>query len=373
MFPIHLEPRDPAFRRLRAGRTFGRTLLGVVLLIAAVQLLIGLFTCEAHAEDTSSSAASPIHEVGPIGIVVSDLDELLPFYTNVLTFERIAEHELVGEELERLTGVFGSRARTARLRLGTEQIELTEFLAPQGRPIPADSRSNDGWFQHVAIITGDIQRAYKHLRKHGVRHASSGPQRLPEWNKNAGGIEAFYFKDPDGHLLEILAFPPDKGDPKWSRLAAEYPDRLFLGIDHTAIVVGDTDSSLRFYRDRLGFRVAGESENFGIEQERLNNVFGARLRITALRLGRGPAIELLEYLAPSGGRPYPADSQANDLWSWQTTLVASDVRRTSLAVPARANAWVSPDIVPFAASEPGFSAGFLLRDPDGHLMRIIEP
>jgi hypothetical protein len=27
-------------------------------------------------------------------------------------------------------------------------------------------------------------------------------------------IEAFYFKHPDGNTLEILAFPPDKGDPK---------------------------------------------------------------------------------------------------------------------------------------------------------------
>jgi catechol 2,3-dioxygenase-like lactoylglutathione lyase family enzyme len=37
--------------------------------------------------------------------------------------------------------------------------------------------------------------------------------------------------------------------------------RLFLGIDHTAIVVSDTEASLKFYRDVLGMTVAGESEN----------------------------------------------------------------------------------------------------------------
>ena len=43
--------------------------------------------------------------------------------------------------------------------------------------------------------------------------------------------------------------------------------------------------------------IAGTSENYGVEQEHLNNVFGARLRITALRAARGPGVELLEYLA----------------------------------------------------------------------------
>ncbi len=69
-----------------------------------------------------------------------------------------------------------------------------------------------------------------------MQHASSGPQRLPDWNKNAGGIRAFYFRDPDGHPLEILQFPADKGNPKWH----DANGRLFLGIDHTAIVISDT-------------------------------------------------------------------------------------------------------------------------------------
>jgi hypothetical protein len=43
-------------------------------------------------------------------------------------------------------------------------------------------------------------------------------------------------------------------------------------------------------------RIAGESENYGPAQEHLNNVFGARLRITALRAFARPGVELLEYL-----------------------------------------------------------------------------
>ena len=117
------------------------------------------------------------------------------------------------------------------------------------------------------------------MRQNKVEHASTGLQRLPYWNKNAGGIKAFYFRDPDRHWLEVLQFPEDKGDEKWHHRS----DKLFLGIDHTAIVVSNTKASLRFYRDLLGLSIAGSSENYGTEQEHLNNVFGARLRITSLR------------------------------------------------------------------------------------------
>ncbi len=301
--------------------------------------------------------------IDAVGLTVSDLDRSIEFYSRVLTFEKVSEFEVDGPEYEHLEGVFGLRMRVARMRLGDEDIELTEFLAPQGRPAPSDSRSNDVWFQHVAIITTDMNAAYQRLREFKVRHASSGPQRLPDWNKNAGGIRAFYFRDPDGHPLEVLAFPPDKGNLKWHHAT----DRLFLGIDHTAIVVSDTAASLRFYRDTLGFEVAGESENYGIEQERLNNVFGARLRITSLRAASGPGIEFLEYLAPRDGRPYPREEKPNDLVHWQTKLRAASVEDALARLRAGGTPLISSGLVDL---KPGRSA--IVRDPDGHAVQLIE-
>ena len=49
----------------------------------------------------------------------------------------------------------------------------------------------------------------------------------------------------------------------------------------------------RFYRNVLGLRVADESENYDTEQEHLNNVFAARLRITSLRASSGPVSSCL--------------------------------------------------------------------------------
>lgn len=318
---------------------------------------------------TATHAAALVSAVDAVGMTVSDMDRSVAFYSNVLGFQAVSDVEVSGEDYERLEDVFGLRMRVVRMRLGDESIELTEYLAPRGRPVPVDSRSNDRWFQHVAIIVSDMDAAYQWLRQTKVEHASSGPQTLPDWNKNAAGIRAFYFKDPDQHMLEILQFPDDKGASKWHRSS----DKLFLGIDHTAIVVADTDASLRFYRNTLGFAVASESENYGGEQEHLNNVRGARLRITGLRAASGPGIELLEYLSPRDGRPLPRSQHANDLAHWQTRLVAPDVQHAGRALRAARFRFISPTVIDLPSDELGFHAGLLVRDPDGHAMELVQP
>jgi catechol 2,3-dioxygenase-like lactoylglutathione lyase family enzyme len=303
--------------------------------------------------------------VDTIGMTVSDMDRAVAFYTSVLPFVRVSDVEVSGREFELLSGIFGARARVVRLRLGDERLELTEYIAPRGRPIPVDLRPNDRGFQHAAIIVSDMDRAYGILRGHGVEHASTGPQRLPDSNQSAGGIRAFYFRDPDRHYLEILQFPTGKGLDKWHRT-----DAVFLGIDHTAIVVEDTDRSLALYRDALGLTVAGTSENFDTEQEHLNNVFGARLRITTLRAPRGPGIELLEYLAPRDGRPAPPDLRANDVAHWQTTVIAPAPERINELLRFRLFSLVSPNIVKLPSRELNVARAALLRDPDGHGIRV---
>jgi len=343
------------------------------LLLAAVLCVSWASTArpQANAIPLASSTSGKIHirAVGPIVITVDDMDRSVDFYSRVLTFEKISDTEVAGDDVEHLFGVFGSRVRIVTMKLGSESIELLQFLAPKGRPVPVDSRSNDVWFQHIAIIVSDMDRAYAILRQNKVEHASSGPQRLPDWNKNAGGIKAFYFKDPDEHPMEILQFPDGKGDPKWHHAN----NQLFMGIDHTAIVVSDTDASLRFYRDLLGLRVAGESENFGTEQEHLNNVFGARLRITALRAPSGPGIELLEYLSPRNGRAIPVDEHANDLVHRQTELETEDAEGTIAPLRLAASRFVSSGNISFAGGKIGFTRGFVVRDPDGHAVGIVQP
>lgn len=327
--------------------------------IVALLAIVALFA-SAHGQKVS--------QVESVGFTVSDMDKALDFYTRILPFEKVSDVETMGTELEHLSGIFGARVRVVRMKLGDEILELTEYLTPPGRPIQIDSRSNDRWFQHIAIIVSDMDRAYAHLRANKVRHASTGPQTLPPYIPAAAGIRAFYFKDFDNHVLEILSFPPDKGAAKWHELSRN--GKLFLGIDHTAIVVGDTETSLKFYRDELGLRVAGESINHGPEQEHLNNVFGARLHISGLATPQpGINIELLEYLAPTNGRPYPEDSRSNDVWHWEMSFGAKDVDAIFSSTKPKL---VSSGAVLFAVPVLGFKRASTVRDPDGHAVRIIE-
>ena len=265
-----------------------------------------------------TARAADIEAVGHVVIPVSDLAHDSIFYTEALSC-------VPGEN---------AGSPSVVLHLGREAIELVQR---RGRPIPTDSRSNDGWFQHLAIVVSDIYRAYAMVRRAGAMPISTAPQELPAWNPHAGGIRAVYFRDPDGHPLELIQYPAGKGEPRWQE-----KDRLFLGIDHTAIAVGDTDVSLGFYRDRLGLRIAGMSENWGIEQQRLSAVHGAHVRITTLRSKSGPGIELLHYLIPRDGRPMPSDTGIDDLWSEEIALISGE-----LSIPEER-----------------------LRDPDGHALRI---
>lgn len=350
-----LAPRQFALKRRWSG--------SALKLPSSAQVTFGLLLLA-----IALPAPAGVREVGAIGLTVNDLGRELHFYTNTLPFELVSISEAKGKEQGEMLGLKHTKLRIAALRLGEERITLTEHLGKKGRPIPQDSRSFDRWFQHIAIVVSDMDKAYERLLAHKVTHVSTAPQTLPEWNKDAGGIKAFYFRDPEDHVLEIIWFPPGKGDPKWQRLSRadqEIGAPGFLGIDHTAIVVSDTDKSLAFYCDQLGFKVAGGAHNYGTEQEHLNQVFGANLRITALRAERGPGIEFLEYIAPPGGRDLPATAKANDLVFWNTQLFVDNFHQLAQSLRASGAKFVS-NPCPHSGAQ-------IVRDPDGHALQLNSP
>ncbi len=309
-----------------------------------------------------------VQAVDTIGITVKDMDQAIAFYTEALSFTKISEVEVQGKEYDKLVDLEGVRLRLVRMQLGSEEIELIQHLNHQGKPIPQDSQSNDLWFQHIAIVVTDMDQAYQKLQEFNVTPVSTAPQKLPDYIEAAAGIEAFYFRDPDGNTLELIHFPPDKGDSRWQIPTGQ----LFLGIDHTAIAISDTETSRQFYQDLLGLEVAGESENYGTEQENLNNVKGARLRITGLKANRGMGIEFLEYLQPDNARPLPEDTTPQDLIHWETTLVVQDADLAAQKLRQGGSEFVSLGVVQITEASLGFKRAFLVRDPDGHVLRIVQ-
>src|SRR5690349_12985428 len=137
--------RSERVRAVRPG-----TARGMAAVAFAVACVLACLTPRAAGQSAASPAATPaVTAVGAIVLPVSDLDRAVEFFFGVLAFERVSETEVTGDSYERLEGVFGLRMRVARMKLGDEELELAQYLAPEGRPLPADSRSNDRWFQHI--------------------------------------------------------------------------------------------------------------------------------------------------------------------------------------------------------------------------------
>ncbi|MGE5107794.1 MAG: VOC family protein [Sphingobacteriales bacterium] len=310
---------------------------------------------------------SQITKVDAIGITVKEMDRSVNFYSNVLGFKKVSDNEYQGEAFEKLENVFGLHIRVVRMQLGDEFIELTDYLTTGGRTIPEDQHSNDLSFQHIAIVVSDMDKAYRQLRKFNVEHVSTSPQTLPKSIPGAEGIKAFYFHDADNHNLELIYFPKGKGQPKWQNTNG----RIFLGIDHTAIGISNTENSQHFYNKLLGIERKGDSWNKGIEQEHLNNIEGASLHITGNRAAAGPGIEFLQYLNPGPGKIYPADTRSDDLWSWQTTLFTDDAESLYNKLKSAGYQFVSKEMV-HQNINGTYSKSFIVRDPDGHAVLIKE-
>jgi catechol 2,3-dioxygenase-like lactoylglutathione lyase family enzyme len=341
------------------------------LLVATGALIIAL-VCSgvtARARDVAGGVA----RVKTIGFTVADLDRETEFFVKVLQFEKIAEFRLVGSEYDRMQGVFNVNMRVVHLQLDDQIVELTSYVAPPtGRPIPLSSFSNDLWFEHMAIVVRDMDAAYKRLQDANVRQISAQPITIPQSNAGAAGIKAIKFHDPESHALELIYFPPGKGNPSWQRPT----NRLMLGIDHTAMTVGSTEQSVAFYKELLGFDAGAATFNKGTTQEVLDNLFNDTCVVTPMLPPRAPPhVEFLDYRSPPGGRPMPVDTKSNDLWHWQTTLVSRDLHALMDRLQKAGAQFITPEavIVPQEAqANLGFKKSMMIRDPNGHALRLVE-
>jgi catechol 2,3-dioxygenase-like lactoylglutathione lyase family enzyme len=259
-----------------------------------------------------------------ISRIVADLDAAETFYRTALAFRTISQ----GPMDPTICSALGlPAAREVVMQLNQDIVALVQ-LETNGRPYPSDSASNDLWFQHLAIVVSDMDAAYAHLSRFAPGTISrDGPVLLPPAN---GSVRAFKFRDPDGHPLELIWFPPGQATG------------LFLGIDHSALAIASTPHTLRFYRT-LGMRVTARSWNQGAAQNDLDGLDNARVRVTGLRAtsNDGPGLELLAYHPP--GRP--AETRAGD--------IAAD--------------WVTLAVASLAGERHR-----VLRDPDGHRLLLLQ-
>ncbi len=293
------------------------------------------------------SAARPqALRLARIALAAADPDGLAAFYRAALGF----------------TDAEAAPGDVVPLRLGEQRLDLAT-AAPAGRPYPGDVPGFSPLFQHCAIIVADMAAAHARLSAHpGWRPISTdGPVRLPA---ASGGVTAFKFRDPEGHPLEFLAFPPDAIPQAWRRPGAADP---CLGLDHSAISVADTARSVAFY-ESLGLSVVSRSLNTGPEQARLDAVPSPTVEVTGLGFpdGRPPHVELLCY---RGEHPRTvSDLATGDVAATRLVIAMADAEGLAAARAAHADRLVPAEPV----SRSAMGGGTLLRDPDGHFVMLTS-
>jgi catechol 2,3-dioxygenase-like lactoylglutathione lyase family enzyme len=213
-----------------------------------------------------------------IRLVSHDAAALAGFYVAALGFELGATAPLSAEEMA-LLGLSGTGSRIT-LTLGGQVLEIDQF-DPPGQPYPQPRASDDRCFQHFAMVTADMAGAWARvLAARGLAVSTDGPVQLPPEN---GSVVAVKFRDPEGHPLELLAFP--------RAAVADHP----LAIDHSAVVVRDVSVSMAFY-EAHGLAVGKRTLNHGFAQAALDGLVEPRVDVVPLNPpGVGPHLELLGY------------------------------------------------------------------------------
>ena len=312
----------------------------------------------------ATNATAAVLRIDRISMTVADLDRTEKFYREGLGFRTVRRERLNDPGWARMVAIKDAKELRLVMRLGAEEVEFDQYDKP-GKPYPADSRSQDLWFQHFAIVVGDMDAAYRHLRR--VRFtpiSQGGPQTLPPQN---GSVEAFKFRDPDGHPLELLYFPPGQGRAVWHGYSK---GRLFLGIDHSAIGVSDTSASMAFYVGLLGLRPAYQSVNQGFRQDALDGVSDALVRVTGLRpaWSEGPGVEFLDYRMPPRADSDPIDLESNDIVHIHLSLCVDELPQEVKVLERNQVRFVSPGIITLKSG----ARAAMVKDPDGHELLLAE-
>ena len=139
------------------------------------------------------------------GITVSDLEQSLVFWRDVLGFELSHTAHQTGELAREITGVADAEIKLAVLKSpGGHKIELLEYLAPPDRKGHVDLRPCDVGSVHVALLVDHLDAILEKISASGWK-AAGEPQTLTS-GPNAGK-RVVYVRDPDGTTIEFMEMP----------------------------------------------------------------------------------------------------------------------------------------------------------------------
>lgn len=150
------------------------------------------------------AALTRVHHTG---ITVSDIEQSIAFYRDVMEMELVSRQETDGGYVADIVGYPNAKTLKAYLRVPGDEhhvLELFQYLEPAGEALDAQSKNVGA--AHVCLVVDDLHAYVEMLEEKGFDRFVSRPIHVDAGPSRGGW--ALYLKDPDGIRIELLQPAP---------------------------------------------------------------------------------------------------------------------------------------------------------------------
>jgi catechol 2,3-dioxygenase-like lactoylglutathione lyase family enzyme len=320
---------------------------------------------------SAGTADAPGPAIGVRAMIhsVADLDKTVAFYRDGLGLQMVdmggkpvtalPAPQALNEDLSKFTDTHGGKFRNAMFKIpgSTLDFELTEFTGmPAKKAVPP---VQDPGAAALLLTVRDIDAALAGVKKNGGTVVAKGGEPMKVGGETSQSRSVFV-RDPDGFILELSGTQPV---PKTSAPAASNVIGARIGV-----AVKDTDRTMKFYHDVLGFETKPAAPAFVTDKTiaSLVNAEGAQWRISFAKVpGTAVDFELIEF-KDVARKPY--QPRIPDAGSPAVSIHVKDVEGTMKAVAAGGGSIVTRGGEPVKL---GPAMGVFVRDPNGLLVELI--
>jgi len=321
---------------------------------------LGLFVTAAVAQaQTSGLVVGSGNYFSPI---VADLDKAVAFYRDGLGFEMQGAPANADGNAP-LRAMFGLPDARLRWLIGRAPpiaggVEIVEVSQANGKPVTR--RVQDSGAITLVATVRDLDATFARLKKLGapVVTRSGAPVKL-----SVGRMVVV--QDPAGHFVEIVQ--PDTLTDAQKAAATNV-----VGV-RVRFTVADVESSLRLYRDALGFNATGSAAEYRNEPAVLDvlGLSSGQYRVGALEVpGSGLQFTLIDF---KGVDRQTIRAGIADPGSTRIQLRVANIDAAVAAVSKAGGAFVSTGGKPvdLPAGQGVLKAG-IVRDPDNLFLVLIQ-
>lgn len=334
--------------------------LSCLAVLAAVAAVVPLWDVQTQ-QTREPAPAGDVIGVGNFAHIVADLDRSLGFYRDVLGLSVSATIPFApNEAVAKFGHTEGGQSRVAVLKvpglaLGIELIEYKDI-----ERTPQQPRFYDPGAANISLRVRDLDTLFPKVASYpGVKVLTAGGRPATLTTPN-GTLHAVFVQDPDGFVVEML----DVANPP-----ADAPPGHVIAGGSFEPAVRDSEESIRFYNDLLGFDFKlGAAFNDNQEMAATAGAAGASFRQSTARIpGTAVPMTLIEFKNIERKK---LSGRTQDPGTTVLQLVVRDVTALTAKLRAAGVPIVTTGGEPVQVG-PGLKIA-IVKDPNDLLLELVE-